>query len=196
MARAGCSGIARPSSCGDGWTAPDFAICYSIAMIDGEATMKKFAAILLAAGLFSASPALAQSVSPLLGSWAVDTTRLPIPPEARPKSVTFTYGDAGKGKWRTTVDIIGNDGSESHAVSVATLDGAPAPVTGSSEADMIALKVPVSDVLVMALGKGGVPASTRIYTVAPDLKSMVETAVYFGADGKPIMRTNYLTRVR
>ncbi len=44
--------------------------------------------LLLAAAVpAAAGPAPA---SPLLGSWSVDLTRLPIPPEARPKSVTIT----------------------------------------------------------------------------------------------------------
>jgi len=48
----------------------------------------------------------------------------------------------------------------------------------------------------MAPAKGGIPASTRIYTVAPGGRTMIETAVYFSQDGKPIMRTNYFNRVR
>lgn len=76
------------------------------------------------------------------------------------------------------------------------LDGTPAAVTDSIEADITAVKMPASNVLIMQLGKGGVPASTRIYTVAADGKSMIETAAYFGQDGKPILRTNYFMRVR
>lgn len=162
--------------------------------------MKAIWAALVLAGGLQAMPVLAQasppSPSPLLGSWAVDLARLPIPPEARPKSVTITYSDAGGGKWKTNVDILGNDGSASHAVSTYALDGTPTPVTGSPEADIAAVKTPAPNVLVLALGKGGIPASTRIYTVAPDGRTMIETAVYFGDDGKPVMRTNYFTRVR
>ncbi len=150
----------------------------------------------LIVGLLPA-PALAQTApSPLFGSWAVDVTRLPMPPEARPKSVIFTYGDAGGGKLRTSVDILGGDGSASHAVSTSALDGSAAPVIGSPEADTIALKSPQPNVLIMALSKGGIPGSTRIYVVAPDGKSLVETAVYFAQGGVPVMRTNYFTRVR
>jgi hypothetical protein len=38
--------------------------------------------------------------------------------------------------------------------------------------------------------------STRIYAVLPDKRSLVETAVYPGKDGVPVMKTNYFTRVR
>ncbi len=40
------------------------------------------------------------------------------------------------------------------------------------------------------------PASTRIYAVAADGQSMVETVSYFGEDGKPVMRKNYFSRIR
>ena len=160
--------------------------------------MKALLAMFLLAGAPQDAPTAARSVpaSPLLGSWAVDVTRLPIPPEARPKRVTFTFRHAGGGKWRTNVDIIGNDGSESHASSTYTPDGTSVPVEGSPEADIAAVRLPAPDVMVLALGKGGIPASTRVYTVAADGRNMTETAVYFGEDGKPIMRTNYFTRVR
>lgn len=159
--------------------------------------MKALPAILLLAGLGQAAPAFAQAAaSPLLGRWSVDISRLPMPPEARPRSVTITYSEAGLGKWRTNVDIIAADGSTSHAVAIADLDGTPAPVTGSPEADTTATTAPVPNVLVMALGRNGVPASTRVYAVAADGKSLVETAVYFSQDGMPIMRTNYFLRVQ
>lgn len=158
--------------------------------------MNALLALLLIAGAGQAAPASTQAPSPLLGSWAVDLERLPIPPEARPKSVTITWSDVGGGKWRTNVDIVGGDGSESHGVSTGTPDGTPAPAEGTLEADIAAIKLPAPNVLVLVLGKDGKGASTRIYTVAPDGKTMVETAAYYGQDGAPILRTNYFTRVR
>ena len=139
----------------------------------------------------------ASAASPLLGSWSVDVTKLPVPPEARPKSVTMTFSDAGAGKWRTNVDIRGGDGSVRQMTSTYPLDGSAAPIQGDQmEADTSAVKLPAPNVMVLALGKGGIPASTRIYTVAPDGETMTETAVYFGADGKPVMRTNSFNRLR
>lgn len=160
--------------------------------------MKGCFAVLLAAVLIPCTPVLARAskASPLVGSWAVDVSRLPMPPEARPKSVTITFGEASGGKWTTQVDIVDGGGTKSHAVSTAVLDGTAVPITGSTEADIAALRMPTPDVLVMALGRGGIPASTRIYAVAADGKRMVETATYFGDNGRPIMRTNYFTRVK
>jgi hypothetical protein len=161
--------------------------------------MKILVAILLAAFSMQGASVLARSpsTSPLIGSWAVDVSRLPIPPQARPKSVTITFADAGDA-WTTTVDIVDGGRTESHAVGTATLNGKPTPVTGSTEADIAAVEMPVPNVLVMSLGKGGIPASTRIYAVAADGKTMIETVVYFWDHGQPIpeMRTNYFRRVR
>jgi hypothetical protein len=158
--------------------------------------MKAVLAMLL---LIGATPgqARASSASPLLGSWAVDVSRLPVPPQARPKSVRITFSDAGGGKWVTRVDIFGGDGSERHMTSTYALDGSAARIDGdTAEADVGAVKIPAPNVLVLALGKGGLPASTRVYTVAPNGKSMIETATSIGGDGKPVMRTNYFTHVR
>ena len=159
--------------------------------------MKTLTGILLLVLTLPVAPASADPVaaSPLVGRWAVDVSRLPMPREARPLRVTIAFSDAGEGKWTTLVDIVDAGGTETRAIGTASLDGTAASVAGSAEADTAALKMPASNVLVMALGKGGVPASTRIYTMAADGRTMVETAVYFGRDGMPILRTNHFTRL-
>lgn len=154
--------------------------------------------IWLTTGLLCATPIFAQPTasSPLLGTWALDVSRMPIPADQRPKSVTFTYSDVGEGKWKTQVDIVAPDGSATHGVSTYARDGSAVPVEGSPEADIAAVTMPRPDVMILALSKGGVPGSIRITTVHPDGNSYTETATYFGRDGKPVMRTNYFTRVR
>ena len=161
--------------------------------------MKRIPALFLLVGAaLPAAPTLAQAAArpPILGAWAVDVTRLPVPPEARPKSVTMTFSDAGAGKYRTNVDIVLADGSESHGSSTYPLDGTAAPVIGSPEADVSAVIAPEPDVLVMVLGKGGMGGSTRVFTVAGDGGTMTETATYYRQDGTPVIRTNHFTRVR
>jgi hypothetical protein len=164
--------------------------------------MRTFLATLLAAGAILSTPTLAESSSaktaassPLFGRWSVDVSRLPVPPEARPKDVTIAFGDAGDRKWTMRVEIVGPDGSKTDATGTYALDGSATPVHGTIEADTGAAKSPAPNVLVLALGKGGVPASTRIYTADANGKSMIETAVYFGHDGLPVLRTNYFNRV-
>jgi hypothetical protein len=160
--------------------------------------MRTLFVFLLITGAVLGAPAHARSLtgSPLLGKWAVDVSRLPVPLAARPKGVTITFSDAGQGKLTMEVDIVDAGGAEIHSTGTAALDGSSAHVEGSPEADIAAMKLPQPGVLVLALGKGGIPASTRIYAATADGKTMVETAVYFGSDGLPIMRTNYFTRVR
>lgn len=70
-------------------------------------------------------------------------------------------------------DIVDASGVASHAASTAGPDGRRAPIKDSLEADTVALKLPAPNVLVMDLVKGGVPASTRVYTVAADGKTLI-----------------------
>lgn len=136
------------------------------------------------------------ATSPLLGSWQLDTSRMPVPPQQRPKSVQFTFGDAGEGKLSVHVDIVYAPGNEAHSASIAKLDGTPTTIENSAEADTGSMKQPAPNVLVMALQKDGVLVSTRIYSVLPDGEHLVETAVYPGNTGPLVMKTNYFTRVR
>ena len=161
--------------------------------------MKALFAILLVAGTVQTTPAFAQSstASPLLRRWPGDGSRLPVGAEAGPKSVTFTFADAGGGKWATDVAIVDAAGVQMHSSATVALDGTSVPIKGATlEADTVALKSPAPNVLIMGLAKDGHPASTRIYAVAPDGQTLVETSVYAGDNGVPIMRTYYLTRLR
>lgn len=159
--------------------------------------VKLFYPILLAAATMHGAPAAAGTPpSPLIGSWAVDTARLTMPAEARPKSVTITYSDAGGGKWKTKVEVVLPDGKVVQATSTYVPDGSAVPVEGNFEADMAATRLPEPGVMVTALARGGIPGSMRTYTVSPDGDAMTETVVYFQSGGVPAMRTNHFNRVR
>lgn len=150
-------------------------------------------ALILAVAVPGKSAIAAPSATGILGSWALDVSRMPE--GGRPKSVTITFSEAGADRISTRVDILGGDGSASHATSLATLDGSVATVVASPEADKVSITTPQPNVLVMALSKGGTPQSTRVFAVAPDGKTLKETAVYFGDDGLPGMRVHYFTRL-
>ncbi|MCW0377646.1 hypothetical protein NG827_20285 [Xanthomonas sacchari] len=113
----------------------------------------------------------------------------------RPKAVTLRFSEAGKGKWAVKVDIAEQGGGTMHAEGVAALDGRATPVKNNFEADVFALQMPAPNVLAMMLSKDRSVASTRIYTVAADGRSMTETVSAFAPDGTPTMRTHYFTRV-
>lgn len=143
-----------------------------------------------------AAAADAGAASAVLGAWSVDTARLPMPAGARPRSVTITFSEAGAGLLRTKVDVIDPSGARLQAEGVTPLDGSPTPVKSNFEADVSATTMPRPEVLVMQLAKGGVPASTRIYTVSAAGDTMVEIVAYFAADGQPVLRRNYFSRIR
>lgn len=140
--------------------------------------------------------AQAEKPSPLLGQWAVDVTRLPMPPQARPRSVTISFAKTPAGALTTRVEVVDPAGSRVFAEGSTTPDGKPAPVQGNLEADMAAASMPAPGVLVMQLAKGGQPVSTRVYAVSEDGKSMVETVAYFDSEGRPALRANYFNRLR
>lgn len=149
-----------------------------------------------ATGASTVAPRQDLAASGLLGTWSLDTSRMAMPPGQRPKSVRFTFGDAGGNKLAMNVDIVYAPGNEVHSASTSALDGTPSAVRNSPEADTASFKLPAPNVLVMALQRKGVLVSTRIYSVMPDRRSLTETAVYAGENGSVLMKTNYFMRVR
>src|SRR4051794_37770804 len=99
--------------------------------------------ILVATALLAAAVGLphadARSATPssLIGKWTVDISRLPVPLEARPKSVTIAFSEFTGGKWTMSVDIIDAGGAAIHAGGTVALDGTPTAVVGP-EADTAA----------------------------------------------------------
>ncbi len=163
--------------------------------------MKSLAVILLAMAAIAAIPqsGFAEEAKPsatLAGAWAVDTTKLPMPPAARPKSVTITFSAEGGARLRTRVEVVDPTGARLEAEGVTPLDGSPTAVKSNFEADVSATTMPRPEVLIMQLAKNGSPASTRIYAVSPDGDSMIETVAHFDGDGRPVLRKNYFSRIR
>jgi DNA-binding CsgD family transcriptional regulator len=129
---------------------------------------------------------------PLAGSWSLDVSR--IPEDERPQRVTITFRVSQDRKWTTLVEIVAPDGTRRHAESTAAVDGVPVPISGNLDfTDTVALRQPAANTLVMTLGKNGAPVSTRVYTVAKDLKSMTETIIWPG-DKLPGLETTYFNR--
>jgi hypothetical protein len=160
--------------------------------------MKLSAVVLLACAVFAQSALAAEPKKniALVGSWAVDTSRLPMPPNARPKSVTITFSEEGTDRLKTRVEVVDPAGARLDAEGVTPLDGSPTPVKSNFEADVSATTMPRPEVLIMQLAKNGSPASTRIYAVSADGNSMIETVAYFRPDGQPALRKNHFSRVR
>jgi DNA-binding CsgD family transcriptional regulator len=130
---------------------------------------------------------------PLVGTWVLDVDR--VPAEERPVRVTIAFRVSPDRKWTTTVDMVGPDGAARHAESTAALDGVPVPIAGNMGfIDTVSLRQPAPHTLVMTLGKGGEPVSTRVYAVSRDQRSMTETIVWAGK-GIPKLETTYFNRI-
>lgn len=157
--------------------------------------MKTACVALVAAVLLQATPAFSATTarSPLVGTWLLDTTSLPMPEAARPKRVVLEFKQVPGNKWATSAEITQADNTTLQAHSTLLLDGTPGQVSGTYFVDRAAVKMPAPDVLVMQLVYQGVPASTRTYTVSADGKVMTEIEAYF-KDGNPVMRTAYFKR--
>jgi hypothetical protein len=160
--------------------------------------MKRFIFPLTLASAIAVTAAAAQSEapSPLLGTWELDVARMPFPPEKRPKAATITYSDAGQGRWRTTLEVVGGDGLPIRAEGTYPLDGTATPSQGYPGVDMLATRVPAPNVMVAAFYKDHMPRTTRTYVVTPDGKTMTETVVWLNLNGKPEITTSYFDRVR
>jgi len=136
--------------------------------------------------------------SPLLGTWKLDTSKLPIPPGAKPpRSVTLVVSDVGDGRWKTVIDTVNADGTMRHAQATYPLDGTPASVsdTMGGEVDTVSVTRPGASVLVIGATLAGNLSTARVFTVSPDGQHQTETILWRGEDGKPHTRTNAWTRI-
>ena len=157
----------------------------------------KAALVLLLGCMFlpQATAAASSPASPLVGHWAVDVSKLPMPPKDRPKSVTLDFQVATEGKWSTRVEIVDQSGGTMHSESILPLDGTPGRATGNYWVDICSAKMPNPNVLVMQFAYQGNPVSTRVYSVSGDGRTLTETEAFFKKDGTPALRTAIFTRL-
>lgn len=141
--------------------------------------------------VFAASPVK----SPLVGQWNLDVNTLPMPPEARPKSVHLDFRDGPGDKWTTHVEIIDQNDGRMYTQSTLSLDGTPGRASGNYWVDVLAATMPAPNVLVMQIVYEGIPRSTRVFSVSADGRVLTETETYFKEDGTPMQRTAFFTRV-
>src|SRR5437763_6490242 len=158
--------------------------------------MNRTGLALLVILLSSAGAALAGAPvrSPLVGHWVLQVNKLTMPPEVRPKSVDLEFGEAADGECISRVRIVDQAGHELHSESTLSLDGTPGMASGTYWVDVIAATMPAPGVLVTQFAWQGQPASTRIYTVGEDGKTLTETEAFFREDGTPAMRIAYFSR--
>lgn len=143
-----------------------------------------------------AGPAFAQS-SPFAGSWALDLSQMPSTYGTPPRSVTYSFADAGDGQSRLTIEIVNADGSVRRSTAQYRPDGRAVPAEGDRlEADMIAIGAPAPNVLVMSLARESNLSSVRTYAVSADGREMTESAADVSGAGAPFVRNFRYTRIQ
>jgi hypothetical protein len=140
-------------------------------------------ALVLCASSFTAASAEKHL---LVGTWKVDLARLQHPNP--PKSVTLTLEEAKGGAYHVTVAIEAPDGSTSKSESTCKPDGSATRVVGSEDLDVVSMTMPSRRILVVGGGIAGHPATTRVFSLSDDGKSMIETAIRHLPDGTPYTR--------
>lgn len=134
--------------------------------------------------------------SPFLGRWELDLTRMPATYGTPPRRVVYMFEDIGGGRSRLTVDITAQDDSVRHMTTAYRPDGRAARSEGeTSEADSAAFLLPAPNVLVMNLARNRMPASVRVYTIAPDGREMTESAADVDDKGDPFVCKFHFRRV-
>ena len=146
----------------------------------------------LLALLISTIPAFAQQRSLLVGSWAIDVSKLTMP--SPPKSVTLVLSDVGGGKYEISVKIVDHDGTRRQGESTFKPDGTPFRGAGNTDYDIVSITMPSQRILVMGGGFAGHPANTRVLSLSDDGKYMIETVVSHTPDGTPHTRVDLWTR--
>lgn len=144
-----------------------------------------------------AAPGVAAASSVFLGKWELDLTRMPDSYGPPPKRVLFEFQDLRDGRWQTTIDITDRDDSVRHMAVAYRPDGSTAPIAvKNSEADSVAVLLPVPDVLILNLGRAKTLGSVRVYTMLAGGNEMIESAAALNGDGQPFVRTFHFKRVR
>jgi hypothetical protein len=126
--------------------------------------------------------ALAQSTSPLVGTWNLNVAKSKAPF----KSGTTVIEAVGDGI-KFTVDLVGTDDSKSHWGFTANYDGKDVPVTGDSPYGDTVSVTRVNERTIQIAGKyKGKPTTTHTITVSADGKTRTSTAKGVNKDGKPV----------
>jgi hypothetical protein len=134
--------------------------------------------------------ALAQSTSPLIGTWKLNVAKSKAPF----KSGTSVIEAAGDGI-KFTVDLVATDGTKSHGEFTGNYDGKDVPVTGDSMyGDTVSL-TRVNERTISIAGKyKGKPTTTHTITVSADGKTRTSTAKGTDKNGKPVDSVSFYER--
>jgi hypothetical protein len=134
--------------------------------------------------------ALAQSTSPLVGTWKLNVAKSKAPFKSG-----ISVIEAVDNGIKFTVDLVGVDDAKSHWGFTAKYDGKDVPVTGESiYGDTVAV-TRVNERTIRIVGKyKGKPTTTHTITVSADGKTRTSTAKGTDKDGKPVDSVSFYER--
>jgi hypothetical protein len=121
------------------------------------------------------------AADPVLGTWELIVAKSKYNPGPAPKSQTRIYEVLPDGM-KVTIKTVDADGRSSVVVHPANYDGKDYPITGSTQADVIALKQIDTYTSEAILKHAGQILATSRRVVSTDGKSM--TVTYKGIDSR------------
>ena len=127
------------------------------------------------------SPASAQAVDPVIGTWKLDVAKSKYRPGPPPQSLTIRFEAAGKGV-KVTTDEVSAEGQTIHTEYTANYDGKDYPITGSATSDTVTLKRIDARTLQRTDKKGGKVVLTFTRKISADGKML--TVAVKGTDAK------------
>ena len=123
------------------------------------------------AGVLAVAVALvAQNTEALFGTWTVDVSKSKYSPGPAPKSNTKKF-EPWKGGFKATQDMVTAKGDKIHVQLIGKTDGKDYPVSGSPDADTIAIKKVDAHNYEVIQKKDGKVVQNGKMVIAPDGKS-------------------------
>jgi hypothetical protein len=138
--------------------------------------------------------AAAQAATPdpqWLGTWELDTSKSQTPvyadtTQSPPKSVTYTFKDAGGGKWTYQQVIVLADGKKVEPpAGTFTTDGSPSPVS-DPQFDSVTVTYPDSRTEVVTFFKAGKTIAKQTTKLSADGKQRSSSVDSTDKNGKAV----------
>jgi len=136
--------------------------------------------VVLGAGLGHVS---AQASNPRLGTWKLNVEKSKYNPGPAPQSLTMKIEAAGEGE-KATTEGVNAAGAPTKTEYTAQYDGKDSPITGSQNADTVALKRLDARTIERTDKKGEKVVATSSRAVSEDGKTMTVTTTGTNAQGQ------------
>ena len=127
----------------------------------------------------------AQASNPRLGTWKLNLEKSKYDPGPAPQSNTMKIEAAGEGE-KSTTEGVNAAGTATKTEYTAQYDGKDYPMTGSQNADMVALKRVDARTLERTDKKGEKVVTTSTRVVSEDGKTMTVTTKGTNAQGQAV----------